>query len=112
MPSVLYVCALTAIAYVCVYVCVCLPAHTDYLVAASPENIRTCMLWVNDDVSARGTTDIKTPLMQALRLLQAAPVHPGDIRLPVVFLLTDGRIMSVRWLCMHYFILRLILNPQ
>ena len=62
----------------------------DYLVYASPENIRTCMLWVNNDVSARGTTDIKTPLMQALRLLQAAPVQAGDIRLPVVFLLTDG----------------------
>lgn len=48
------------------------------------------MLWVNDDVSARGTTDIKTPLMQALRMLKSTPAHPDEIRLPLVFLLTDG----------------------
>lgn len=48
------------------------------------------MLWVNDDVSARGTTDIKTPLMQALRMLKSTPAQPDEIRLPLVFLLTDG----------------------
>jgi Mg-chelatase subunit ChlD len=49
------------------------------------------MMWVNDDISARGTTDIKTPLMQALSMLKsAAPTQPGETRLPLVFLLTDG----------------------
>lgn len=69
---------------------------------ATPENVRTCMLWVNDDVSARGTTDIKTPLAQALRLLQSAPVQAGEVRLPLVFLLTDGRSCSTHTLqCQH-----------
>jgi Mg-chelatase subunit ChlD len=58
---------------------------------ASPEAIRTCMLWVNDDISARGTTDIMTPLVQALHKLQNAPrLRQEEIRMPVVFLLTDG----------------------
>jgi acetylornithine deacetylase/succinyl-diaminopimelate desuccinylase-like protein len=48
------------------------------------------MLWVNDDISARGTTDIKTPLMQALSMLKSAATRPGETRLPLVFLLTDG----------------------
>jgi hypothetical protein len=42
------------------------------------------MQWVNDDLSARGTTDIKSPLQRALRLLTGAP------GLPLVFMLTDG----------------------
>lgn len=63
---------------------------TDCLVYATPENIRTCMMWVNDDISARGTTDIKTPLMQALRMLRDAPSQPEEVRLPLVFMLTDG----------------------
>jgi Mg-chelatase subunit ChlD len=48
------------------------------------------MMWVNDDISARGTTDIKTPLSQALRMLRNAPSRSDEIRLPLVFLLTDG----------------------
>jgi uncharacterized protein YegL len=58
---------------------------------ATPEMIRTCMMWVNDDISARGTTDIKTPLVQAIHKLQNAPRTQADeVRMPVIFLLTDG----------------------
>lgn len=70
--------------------CAVLCCLADVLVYATPENKRTCMLWVNDDISARGQTDIKTPLTQALRMLKSAPLQPGEIRLPLVFLLTDG----------------------
>jgi hypothetical protein len=56
----------------------------DRLIEATPENILTCMHWVNDDLSARGTTDINAPLQRALKLLA------GAAGLPLVFLLTDG----------------------
>lgn len=61
----------------------------DHLIEATPENILKCMHWVNDDLSARGTTDINAPLQRALKLLSGAP------GLPFVFLLTDGESLDV-----------------
>lgn len=62
----------------------CVALSADHLIEATPENILQCMHWVNDDLSARGTTDINAPLQRALKLLTGAP------GLPFVFLLTDG----------------------
>jgi hypothetical protein len=64
--------------------CCLLLAAADKLIEATPQNIVTCMQWVNDDLSARGTTDISGPLQRALRMLVGAP------GLPSVFLITDG----------------------
>ncbi|KAF8061371.1 ITIH5 [Scenedesmus sp. PABB004] len=66
---------------------------TDRLIEATPENVVTCMHWVNDDLSARGTTDIHGPLARALKLLSGAP------GLPLVFLLTDGCVEDERDIC-------------
>ncbi|KAF6256141.1 hypothetical protein COO60DRAFT_1531108, partial [Scenedesmus sp. NREL 46B-D3] len=66
---------------------------TDRLIEATPENILTCMHWVNDDLSARGTTDIHAPLQRALKLLA------GAAGLPLVFLLTDGCVDDERDIC-------------
>ncbi|WIA34758.1 hypothetical protein OEZ86_013065 [Tetradesmus obliquus] len=66
---------------------------TDRLIEATPENILTCMHWVNDDLSARGTTDIHAPLQRALKLLA------GASGLPLVFLLTDGCVDDERDIC-------------
>jgi hypothetical protein len=64
--------------------------HADHLVYASPENTQACRQWLEGCVCPHGSTDILHPLSQALRMLLSAPVQMGEIRLPVVFLLTDG----------------------
>lgn len=80
-----------AAAFSCCGCCRTAAVSVESLVDATPEAVRTCMLWVNDDISARGTTDIRTPLIRALDLLvKTPPPHAGQFRLPLVFLLTDG----------------------
>eukprot|EP00879_Flechtneria_rotunda_P001855 GHRR01002023.1.p1 GENE.GHRR01002023.1~~GHRR01002023.1.p1 ORF type:complete len:570 (+),score=126.11 GHRR01002023.1:3309-5018(+) len=66
---------------------------TDRLIAATPDNKVSCMHWVNNDLSSRGTTDIKSPLQRALKLLS------GAAGLPLVFMLTDGCVDDEREIC-------------
>jgi len=63
----------------------------DSLVDATPQNLVSCQRWVSEHITAKGQTDIRQPLMQALQLLKSAPPGPGGgPRLPTVFLIVDG----------------------
>jgi uncharacterized protein with von Willebrand factor type A (vWA) domain len=59
------------------------------LVEASPEAIQGAIAWVASHCTARGTTDIMTPLQESLDML-ARSGATGSV--PFVFLITDGAV--------------------
>jgi len=66
------------------------------LVQAVPEAVERAIAWVSTHCTARGTTDIMTPLQGALAML-AKSGAPGSI--PFVFLITDGAVENEREIC-------------
>ncbi|CAD7696108.1 unnamed protein product [Ostreobium quekettii] len=57
---------------------------------ATQENVSSANHWISGNVVARGLTDIKTPLQQAIQMLQGSPF------VPYIFLLTDGAVEDER----------------
>lgn len=44
--------------------------HAEPLCDATPEAVAACTAWVMENVKARGTTDIMSPLQRAMRILK------------------------------------------
>lgn len=68
----------------------------DGLVQAVPEAVEGAVAWVASHCTARGTTDIMTPLQRALDMLAKSGAS-GSV--PVVFLITDGAVENEREIC-------------
>lgn len=62
---------------------------------ATPENTRNAKQWMSETVTARGLTDILTPLQMALAMLENAR------GVPYVFLLTDGAVKDERQIAQY-----------
>ncbi|GMH45075.1 hypothetical protein BSKO_13032 [Bryopsis sp. KO-2023] len=63
---------------------------SSMLLDASGDNIKNAREWMHSTVTARGLTDILTPLQQALSMLKSGR------GVPYVFLLTDGAVDNER----------------
>lgn len=66
----------------------------QHLAEATFDNVERCKIWVHSAFTARGLTDIMSPLQQALEILRGS-----DGSLPYVFLLTDGAVDNERLIC-------------
>lgn len=71
---------------------------------ASPENVRNAKQWMSETVTARGLTDILTPLQIALGMLDQAR------GVPYVFLLTDGAVKNERDIAQYLQVSSTVLN--
>ena len=68
---------------------------------ASTENKQNAHFWI-DEIRARGTTDIMTPLQASITALENMPVNTdAGMCLPFVFLLTDGAVSNEREICQY-----------
>ena len=68
---------------------------------ASESNKQQACAWI-DSITARGLTDILTPLKSALAALESMPVNTAaGANVPFVFLITDGCVRDEREIC-HY----------
>lgn len=68
---------------------------------ASMQNKQSAQYWI-DEIQARGTTDIMTPLQASIASLESMPVNTdAGMCLPFVFLLTDGAVSNEREICQY-----------
>ena len=63
---------------------------------ATPKNVERAMAWMKEHCVARYTTDIYTPLSEALKLLAGCA---GNGTVPFVFLITDGAVSDEKEIC-------------
>ena len=68
----------------------------DGMVQATPEAVEEAVAWVGKRCTARGTTDIMTPLQSSLAML-AKSGAAGSV--PFLFLITDGAVDNEREIC-------------
>lgn len=60
------------------------------LVSASPQVVKKCKEWLKTQAPTRGSTDLMTPLMTGLDMMQHHMAGKGTGTLPLVYLITDG----------------------
>ena len=66
------------------------------LVQATPDALMSAYKWVHEHCTARGTTDIMTPLRESLEMI-AKTGSQGNV--PFVFVITDGAVSDERDIC-------------
>ena len=71
---------------------------SEDMVPASPANINAAKGWIEGHCTARGTTDILTPLRAAVAILSKRPL-PGAV--PLIYVVTDGAVDNEREICRY-----------
>jgi len=69
---------------------------SEGLVDANAGNVNAAMKWMETNCTARGTTDIMTPLRESLDMIDKTAA-PGSV--PFVFVITDGAVADERDIC-------------
>jgi len=71
---------------------------SEDMVPASGDNINAAKGWIQGHCTARGTTDILTPLQGAVAILSKRPA-PNAV--PLIYVVTDGAVENEREICSY-----------
>ena len=71
---------------------------SEDMVPASPENINAAKGWIQGHCTARGTTDILSPLRAAVAILSKRPLLGA---VPLIYVVTDGAVENEREICRY-----------
>ena len=64
------------------------------MIPATPQHVQECVQWLLSEVTAKGTTDVMSPLHRALSLAKQA-----EGSMPFIYVITDGCVENERDIC-------------